>query len=390
MKWTNRGHQLDHVKSIYGEKTKIYIYGAGIYGADLYHRINWLGNIDGFIDRNVEKQQNGYLGEQVIAPEKILQKVDEEHIIIVAMEKKAAEQVMRLLRTAGYIKALDCFYIEDFLDFYTYQQYAFFVADKLMISSVCMIPSTVCNLKCKDCLNFSPYFKKHIIHDFTFVKRDIDTLFRWIDYTPRFQVSGGEPLLNKDLGRTLVYLDENYRNRIESIETVINGSIVPGDELCRLMKEHRIKVYLDDYRENVPQLRETYKQTVEKLEKYGIEWIDNYVPEWFSLDVEHTEHSDMTDLQLENYFDNCGSPWNCLENERLYSCNFAHFAAKAGIIEETENDYFDLKDYSEVRKTELLEFLLKYTTKGYVDFCKKCAGWSEANCNKVKVAEQIE
>ena len=42
----------------------------------------------------------------------------------------------------------------------------------------------------------------------------------------------------------------------------------------------------------------------------------NYVPEWFSLDVEHTEHSDMTDLQLENYFDNCGSPWNCLENER--------------------------------------------------------------------------
>lgn len=88
MKWTNRGHQLDHVKSIYGEKTKIYIYGAGIYGADLYHRINWLGNIDGFIDRNVEKQQNGYLGEQVIAPEKILQKVDEEHIIIVAMEKK--------------------------------------------------------------------------------------------------------------------------------------------------------------------------------------------------------------------------------------------------------------------------------------------------------------
>ena len=130
--------------------------------------------------------------------------------------------------------------------------------------------------------------------------------------------------------------------------------------------------------------------TVEKLEKYGIEWIDNYVPEWFSLDVEHTEHSDMTDLQLENYFDNCGSPWNCLVNERLFSCNFAHFAAKAGIIEETENDYFDLKDYSEVRKTELLEFLLKYTTKGYVDFCKKCAGWSEANCNKVKVAEQIE
>lgn len=62
-------------------------------------------------------------------------------------------------------------------------------------------------------------------------------------------------MLNKDLGRTLVYLDENYRNRIESIETVINGSIVPGDELCRLMKEHRIKVYLDDYRENVPQLR---------------------------------------------------------------------------------------------------------------------------------------
>ena len=57
-------------------------------------------------------------------------------------------------------------------------------------------------------------------------------------------------------------------------------------------------------------------------------------------------------------------------------------------IEETENDYFDLKDYSEVRKTELLEFLLKYTTKGYVDFCKKCAGWTSINPNLEDAAIQ--
>ena len=90
------------------------------------------------------------------------------------------------------------------------------------------------------------------------------------------------------------------------------------------------------------------------------------------------------------YYDYCNLPWHNFENGKMYSCNFAHSAMKAGLIGESDNDSYDFRNMTEEKKPELLEFLLGYTEKGYVDFCRNCLGWDVHNKNRVPVAVQVE
>lgn len=59
---------------------------------------------------------------------------------------------------------------------------------------------------------------------------------------------------------------------------------------------------------------------------------------------------------------------------------------KAGILPDDEDNYFVLT--GEVDKKALLEFRLRYNEKGYVEFCKKCAGWTSINPNLEDAAIQ--
>ena len=63
----------------------------------------------------------------------------------------------------------------------------------------------------------------------------------------------------------------------------------------------------------------------------------------------------------------------------MYACNFARFAEKTGLHKEPEESSFDFTRMDESRKKELLEFTLNYNERGYVELCKRCAGWASIN-----------
>jgi hypothetical protein len=63
---------------------------------------------------------------------------------------------------------------------------------------------------------------------------------------------------------------------------------------------------------------------------------------------------------------------------------------KAGLNVESENDYFDLRNITSENKKELVEFRMGYTENGYVDFCRRCAGWCTINKKPVPVAKQLK
>ena len=52
------------------------------------------------------------------------------------------------------------------------------------------------------------------------------------------------------------------------------------------------------------------------------------------------------------------------------------------------DEYFDLTSYTPDQAKELIEFRLGYTKKGYVNFCKKCRGFSDENPLVKKAAIQ--
>ncbi len=390
MKWTNKGHQFDDLGKIFEKKNKIYIYGAGEYGATFFNIIKFMNVVDAFIDRDAKKQENGYLGLPVISPDFLYNSKDENHIIVVAASLSNQKFIMNRLKKFGYIEGLDCFVWKNFIDFdYYIPIYWLYAQGKIALSSGCIIPSTQCNLNCKCCLNFNPYLDHNYIKTIEELKKDIDIFFSSIDYLPEYQVSGGEPLLYSGFSEIVTYIGEKYRFKIGQFETVTNGTIVPNDNICEVMEKYNVALYLDNYTNTIPSKMDKRDAIIEKIEKYNIKLIDNFVDKWFDLDVENTDNSQKSDNELMEYYDFCNNPWHFYENGKMYACNFAAFAIKANLNIADANDFFDLTDMSDKRKKELLEFSLNYNEKGYVEFCKRCSGWSSINNKSIPVAEQI-
>jgi hypothetical protein len=234
--------------------------------------------------------------------------------------------------------------------------------------------------------------KRHIVKPIEQVKHDVDCLFSAIDFTPRLQISGGEPLLYQQFVELVTYIGQNYRHKIgRRFETVLNGSVVPNQAQIEVMREYDVLAIVDNYTDNVAKCRDNRVSILGLLEKHKIRFEDNSVPVWFDLDVGNTDNSFMSEHELVDYFDMCKNPWNYYGDSRIYACNFSNFAINAGILPDDDNNYFVLHgEMTFTEKKQLIEFVLGFNSKGYVDLCKQCSGWSSINTKRIPVAEQIE
>jgi hypothetical protein len=393
MKWTSKGHQFDDLGMLLKDKNQVYIYGAALKGGKLFELLRscnkWLNWEIAFVDADKCKQKDGYLGTQVLSPEELFNSPKENHFVIVAASPFNTVEITDILLKNGYVSDFNCFAYEKFMNFILPIHFVYNY-DMVFFSSQSILPSTVCNLNCESCLNFNPYIKNHITDDFELVKNDIDSFFTAIDYIDRFQITGGEPFLYKELGNLISYIEENYRDKIFNLETVTNGSVIPSDELCKILKENDVHVILDDYRNALKDGDKKFNEIMNKFNEYGIQYTPNFVTEWFNIYPKGIDHSNWSKKELIDHYDACNNPFSTIRDKKIYACNYAHYAEKAGLIVENSNDYFDLSKFTPKMKKELVEFRLGYTNEGYVDFCKTCAGWVSINKNMVPDAKQIK
>lgn len=396
MKWQCKGKQFDWLGAIFKKRNRVLIYGAGKLGEMVFKYLEESGlskQFDGFVDQRHTSITEGYQGYSVYDPSILFDIHDNEHIVIVAIDGIKGIRIMERLARVGYMENTEIFIWSKFMsvlnNIYA-PVYAMYTQNRLILSSTCLIPGNACNLRCRDCLNFTTHLPSFEVRPVEEVKEDADILFQWVDYTMRFQISGGEPLMYPQLKELIAYIGSHYRKQIGQYETVLNGTVVPSDEVCQLMKQYDMMVYLDNYTEAIPKKMDRRQDIIQKLEQFGIRWIDNTVDEWFDLDIFHTDNRCMGEAGLAEYFDLCNNPWHYFERGRMYACNFARFAEKTGLHKEPEESSFDFTKMDESRKKELLEFTLNYNERGYVELCKRCAGWASINCKKVPVAVQKE
>ncbi|WP_033152804.1 radical SAM protein [Pseudobutyrivibrio ruminis] len=400
MRWTNRGKQYKEISDHLSKRKKICLYGnessREFFLLNICHPFLRKA-VDCYITIDITAEEKDVYPYPIYSDDILFSQHDVSHIIVVTQMDEYRNKMVERLNRAGYTHGWDYFLYNDSFwgDIYGLNHpflplFSLYAMNKVYTTSGCIVPDTTCNLNCRDCLNFTPYLKKHITYDYDCIRKDADLYFKWIDYSERFQVSGGEPLLYRDFNKVIKYIGENYRNQIGVYETVFNGTVVPSDETCELIKKYDMTVYLDNYIDSIKKQANQREKIIQKFEKYQIKWIDNTVEEWFSLDIENTDNSWMNENELTHYFDSCNNPWHAYDGGKLYSCNFARFASKAGLYDESQNDYFNLSKMTDERRGELVEFMLGYTTKGYVDFCKNCSGWGPSNKNRVPVAVQLE
>lgn len=258
--------------------------------------------------------------------------------------------------------------------------YSVYVFDKAYIRDTCIIATTKCTLNCRYCLNFTAFIKnpQHIALEK--LKEETITYFSQTDYVGFFQISGGEPLLYKELGEYLSWLKTNFGQKTGQILLATNGTCIPNPSLTKILSEHNILLLIDNYTQAIPSITPKRNELIRHLKNNSIDF-RNYENnmKFYKFFPPNEDYSSWTEKQLADKANKCWGlqPWRNLRNGKIYYCNFSSFAVTAGIIEDNPLNYFDLKTCT--NKKELIEFALGYSKLGYDTFCTLCNGINEAN-----------
>lgn len=384
MKWENRGHEYDSMFQRINDKKSFYLFGAGDYGKQFWNIFGTEISIKGYIDNDPSKQGKNINGKKCYSFDDIILLEDE--AIIVTMSQYTRIKPIEQMKRKGYKQNEDFFVIEEFISiYYVYKK------NKVYFPSISFLPSTVCNLNCKNCLNFNPFAKKFYIREWDDLIKDVDLFFNCVDHIMLFHVSGGEPMMYKHTADLIEYIDKNYGKRIDTLRTVTNGTVIPTEETLQKMSQCHVEVTVDDYRDEVPHFKRHFDKVISKLEEYRIKYYINKVESWIDLAPEKTDYSNLTELELIAHREACNQSWQELRDGKLYSCNYAAYATVAGIAGEQDlEEVYDLNQFTQNKKKELVEFRLGYTNKGYTNFCKRCRGFTPENSDEMEPAKQID
>lgn len=254
--------------------------------------------------------------------------------------------------------------------------------------------TTYCNLKCKHCLAFIPYYDKKTSMSIEEAEKILNVYFQVVDSVEHFTVTGGEPLLNKDCAQILeaVY---KYDNQISgSVDFVTNGTIEIPDDIIAIFEKHKnkTKVVLSNYGDNLSKKIDVVE---ENLKHYGIPyriskfygddlyydgWIDfsNHDLKWSTTD-ERDQNAQKCVHRVGKYF--------VINNGELHCCSRSYWRIRQGIIPKIKGEYVPLLDESisiEEKRQDLIEMFNKKSSTS----CAYCVGL----CNgvpRVKPAQQL-
>lgn len=390
MKWNNKGHEFEGIASLLRAKKNMYIYGAAEIGGKLHSVIkmcqktlNW--DVV-FVDRNPGKQKTGFQQCPVIPPENLGNLPNRsDAFVIICVRPDFEREIRNKLIHYGFTPEHDIFTSEYFMNVLLPVHMAYNL-DSVFFSSISYIPATRCNLNCIGCLNFNSFIKDHKTNSMQNVRNDMDAFFGAVDFVSIFVIAGGEPFLYPNLADAIAYLGERYGNRMDSLQVVTNGTIIPDDKLCSALKKFVNCVEVSDYRQNVPLARQRVDMVVGKLCEAGVPHLVATPAKWYDLAPDRTDFTGFSPEEIADHHRQCGNPWSCVVDGKLAACNYASFAATAGIQPLLAGEYIDLTDVT-ISKRELIEFRLRFREKGYIEFCKRCAGY--CNENTIPPAVQI-
>jgi MoaA/NifB/PqqE/SkfB family radical SAM enzyme len=410
MKWANKGHEFDVLGNIFKKNNRLVLVGTLEDNNNLCEKLNFLDiaiikfNVSG---KRTKISKLFYLLLNLSSPPpnkkvyKIVKEINKDNasdkgktVIINHPNRFYAEYILQQFNMTGkYTKNENIFLANDFLKKYL-SVFALYVCNKIYFYNIGVIVTTICNLNCKYCLNFTPYNKNMKHRPLEELKKEIDVLFSYVDRLAHLSISGGETMLYPHLGDLLQYVSDKYRDKIDIIGIVTNGSIEPTDELCTILKKSRVTVYADKYSRTIPKIKILYKGFIKKLREFDIENVQIYIKSFYKTFPPLKNYSLYNGQILSDRFDKCIQiHYQDLKNGRITACCYASYALEAGLVQESEDDYYDINNFSNSMQSrkELVEFRLGYTNKGYVEFCKYCNGFPAINSQIAKNgAEQVK
>lgn len=268
---------------------------------------------------------------------------------------------------------------------------------KVYTAQCAVVLLTQCNLRCKGCIQLTPYLKQFHYRDLDSVKAELDQFFRISDFTVELALTGGETFLYKEFGEVCAYIKDNFSDRYYKLIVYTNGTVLPKEEaIMELGKLERVHVLISDYTCSIDK---SNNLLIEYLNKYNIKYTLNnsfgQSAEYMWFDLGNPAEQKSRDVSaIKNRFKNCTLTCPSLFGGRIYYCSpyWSAILGKTTALEGPEV-YLDLDQLErlapEQRSDEIGKFMLGFFDQGYLEFCKFCNGFGkDVNNQFVKAGEQ--
>ncbi|MCM1038089.1 MAG: radical SAM protein [Ruminococcus sp.] len=382
-----KGAVLNRLSEDWSGITEIVIYGFGRVAQRNIKKLSQDFHIKYIIDNNPNIQENAKTPDYEV---KNFQQVRHElgqYKIIVATAEFAYESIKRDLESIQLREYQDFCRIEVF-----FAEWYWNNKNMVCLSQVTASVTSGCTFNCRHCVSLMPYFKEQYTYAAETIISDLAALFHGgVDYLASYYLVGGEPLLNKDLGKIIETVYKKFGERIGCIQIISNGSIIPDEHTLDILKQCHVDVRLSDYTETVP-YQEKFEQAVKTYQSAGIEYIINKFP-WVDLGFPNDIDCEWKDRQeLKAHMLHCSTGCHALNDQKFYYCGTLFFAEKSGLYELKEDDFVNLSELlgSMADKERILKYCLGETEKGYISLCQYCRGFGSDNKRFVRMGEQME
>ena len=323
-------------------------------------------------DMQKARQINGYLLELGCSQEKIVWNYDERYtfrnsVYENRIAKAAGYTYRRYLERIG-IKEDSAEYRSCFEKFESELE----TEDKLIIPRVVLELTTACTLKCKYCNNLMNLYAhpRHI--ELSALKNSVDAITEAADKVIILEMIGGEPFLYPELEEILQYVIN--KEKILSVEVTTNGTIVPKENVLRILRNEKVTVRVSIYPNSgrIVELKSAFDNS-----KVRYEALDELV--W--TDSGNAEKRNRSEHELRNRYWKCGPAYECktILDGKLFSCARAASLYDLG-IGRGEIGFVDLSDSTDLKK-KIRDFMLRPYDMA-CDYCDLTDYWRKVDAGE--------
>lgn len=378
----------------------IVIYGAGFQGLLAAHLLKKEGiKVCCFADIDKEKQKKPYFGLPVISPDEMAEKHRNSLIIITPY---ILEPVYKEYKAKNFnvCTPFQLFLEFDSDDFDKLEELPFWyhpktldlnidlflrrcnnlLSDRYLYATDISI-TQACNLKCRECTSFMPYYKTPKTFDLNDIIRSFELISKNRTFSHVY-LEGGEPFIYKNLPELINYLTE--KPEVFCVLIVTNGTIIPDKRLLKTLRRPKVIVRISDYGK-LSKIDELTKIFEENNVNYKIQ-----LQKWYKMSSFIKEP--LTDEELKITTSLCcklgEGGYAHIADGKLFACPAQANLHNTGIYKSGENDYVDLvnaQDSEECQKK--IETFLRGSHISKI--CRHCKGRGSSNI-EVPPAQQLK
>ena len=255
-----------------------------------------------------------------------------------------------------------------------------------------------CTLDCKLCVTGSPLYKRKGCHYYTSLEDyqcELDVAFQIYDYIECVNMTGGEPMLHKQLPEIIAYTLQKYSAKFQRFRLTTNGTILPSQSLIdavRINAKDNFEVLIDDYG---VLSEERIAETAEKFEKAGIHCLvrnyrdsNQHCGGWVDFGPFDT-YRNYSDEKLQEIISTChDANWKSLvaSKGKLFLCSRASSGYDLQFFDLKPGEYIDLFDTTQPL-ADKREIAAALGSKA-INACKYCNGFDVEHSRRFPAGEQ--